>query len=136
MFRIGGPIAIPCLSDWRDALGHNGANQVIQLRRLFETYPISTLVPDQSIIYGSNPEGSEHILAAVSAKGSWVMVYLSMGQPVKVVMNKLADPVVSAKWFNPRNGEYILVGEFTNLGIREFIPPSSGIDNDWVLILE
>jgi len=136
MFKKGGPIAIPCLSDWRDALSHKGASQMIHLKILFEQYPFTDLVPDQSVIYGPVPGGREHIRAAQSYDESWILVYLSVGQPVKVVMSKLSQGQVKAEWYDPRKGTTESAGEFPNQGIRKFTPPTSGTGNDWVLILQ
>jgi hypothetical protein len=136
MYKKGGTIAIPCLSDWRDALDHKGANQLIHLKKLLEQYPISDLVPDQSVIYGPIPEGKEHIRAVQSYDDRWILIYLSTGQSVKVVMSKLSHPTVKARWYDPRTGTDESIGYFPNQGIREFSPPSSGIGNDWMLIIE
>jgi len=82
MFKKGGSISIPCLADWKESLNHKGANQLIFLKNIFEPYPISKLQPDQSIIYGSNRTNDEHIRAAKSLDGDWLLVYLSKGQKV------------------------------------------------------
>ncbi|MDF1550138.1 MAG: glycoside hydrolase family 140 protein [Bacteroidales bacterium] len=136
MFKKGGEIAIPCLSDWKDALNHKGASQLINLNKLFKIYSIANLLTDQSVIYGINPKGENHIRAAISTKNDWAFVYLSQGQKVNVVMSKIHDENVSAFWFNPRDGKKIFIGEFKNNKIEEFIPPTNGISNDWLLILE
>ena len=51
-------------------------------------------------------------------------------------MNKLAAAKVQAAWFNPRAGKTTAIGEFPNSGVREFTPPTSGDNNDWVLLLD
>jgi hypothetical protein len=43
---------------------------------------------------------------------------------------------VKAWWFNPRNGQAKLIGEFSNMGEREFLPPDAGEHLDWVLVLD
>lgn len=104
MFKKGGNIALPCLADWKESLHHKGANQMIHLRRIFELYDISKLCPDQSIIYGMNRSDEEHIRAAKSSDGDWVLVYLAKGQNVNVIMSKISKNKVDASWYNPRNG--------------------------------
>lgn len=37
---------------------------------------------------------------------------------------------------NPRNGEAKGIGEFSNIGTREFTPPDRGEMMDWVLVLD
>ncbi len=79
--------------------------------------------------------GENYLAAAGSTDNSFVLIYLAKGQPVKIKMSKLKANV-TASWFNPRNGFKKQFGVFRNSGITEFIPPSSGEGNDWLLILE
>jgi hypothetical protein len=39
-------------------------------------------------------------------------------------------------WFDPRTGKSTSAGQITREGKREFTPPSSGIGNDWILVLD
>ena len=41
-----------------------------------------------------------------------------------------------AWWYNPRDGESAVIGEFSSAGQREFVPPSLGENMDWVLVLD
>jgi len=136
MFKKGGEIGIPCLYDWRESMDRPGADDMRHLRKLFEARNFSKLIPDQSIIYGNNPKDSTHVRAAVANDGSFLIAYLSVGQPVRVVMSKINGKKVKAIWYNPRDGSTKSAGEFTNQGFEIFTPPTSGIDNDWVLLLE
>jgi hypothetical protein len=51
-------------------------------------------------------------------------------------MDKLSAPAIKAQWYDPREGTWTYIGQYTNSGIREFVPPSNGDQNDWVLVLE
>jgi len=51
-------------------------------------------------------------------------------------MDKLAGPKVTASWFDPLTGETMSISTFPNSGNHEFTPPTSGENNDWVLVLE
>jgi hypothetical protein len=55
---------------------------------------------------------------------------------VGIHMNKIAGKNVKAQWYDPREGTWREIGSFTNTGTREFVPPSTGEQNDWVLVLE
>jgi len=136
MFKKGGSIAIPCLTDWRDAITRPGANQIIFLKKMFDTRSIATLVPDQSIIYGYNANDSTHIQSAKSVDNTSLLVYLAMGQQVDIVMKKIADTDIVGHWYNPRTGETTLIGDFKNSNIQRFTPPTAGRNNDWLLILD
>lgn len=136
MFRKGGKVVIPCLYDWRESLDRPGANQIRYIRNLFEQRDFSKLVPDQSAIYGKNYKDDNHIRVAVASDASFLIAYMAQGQPATIVMKKIRGPKVRAYWYNPRNGEATLIGEYENQGFQSFTPPSSGIDNDWALVLD
>ncbi len=136
MFKRGGDIAIPCLFDWRESMDRPGADDMRHVRKLFESRIFSKLIPDQSAIYGNNPKDSTHIRAAIANDGSFLIAFLSVGQPVAVVMNKITGTKVIATWFNPREGKTKPAGEYPNTGFQIFTPPTSGFDNDWVLLLD
>lgn len=135
MFKKGGPYAIPCLTDWHEALDRPGANDIRHIRSLFERYAFEKLIPDQSIVYGKNSKGENHIRAAQSADKSFLMVYLAKGQSVDIYTGKMQQDF-TVRWFNPRNGEMI-EGESLEPGaIRSFLPPGQGVGNDWMLVLD
>ena len=64
------------------------------------------------------------------------MVYVPIGGPVKVKLDKISADKVKASWFDPRRGVAALIGTFENRGAREFVPYAFGRGNDWVLVLE
>ncbi|MBM3887571.1 MAG: DUF4038 domain-containing protein [Verrucomicrobia bacterium] len=121
---------------WQEAIHLPGANQMRHARALMESRPFLTRIPDQSVIAGDAGTGADHLQATRDAQGSYAMVYSPSGKPFKVRMDKIAGAKVKASWFNPRNGEASAIGDFTNTGEREFTPPTSGENNDWVLVLD
>lgn len=136
MYKLGGEIAIPALTDWREALDKPGAQDMTHVRSLFESRPFEKLVPDQSLVFGENRDGNQHIRAAGSTDNSYAFVYLAMGQHVSVVMDKFNGNEVIGWWFNPRSGMAQKIGEFDGKGIQGFTPPDSGEGNDWLLVLD
>ena len=134
MFKKGGNIAIPCLFDWRESMDRPGAFSLQHIRTLLED-KFYKIVPDLSIINNPIVKGENYIAAACSNDNSFALIYLAKGQPIKVKMHKMAGKV-KASWFNPRNGLTKEIGTFRNKGEREFKPPGSGINNDWLLLLE
>jgi len=135
MFEKGGPISIPCLYDWRESLDREGADDLRHLRKLFELRPFNLLIPDQSIVYGVNRKGKSHIRSASAIDKSFMMVYLSVGQGVHINMSKLENEAY-AWWFDTREGTIIEAGTYPPEGITEFIPPTSGEGQDWILVLD
>jgi hypothetical protein len=51
-------------------------------------------------------------------------------------MGKISGDKVTTYWYNPRSGVSALIGEYANTGTQAFHPPSSGIDNDWILVMD
>jgi len=136
MFKKGGDFAIPCLTDWRDALGHPGAQSMRYVHSFFDSYPLCDFHPDSSAVYGINSEDENYVAASVANDRSCIIAYLSLGQSVSIVTRKLEGSALLHRWFNPRTGVYTDSINGINSGIQRFTPPSSGPGNDWVLIIK
>ena len=121
------------IMDYRQALTRPGAAQMNYLRRLMESRPYFERIPDQSLIV-TNYEGANHVRATRGK--AYAFLYLPNGLPVKVKMGVISGETVIATWYDPRQGISHRIGELPNAGISEFVPPSSGRGNDWVLILD
>ena len=112
-----------------------GSFDLRHVRKLLENR-FFKIVPDKTFISGSQPtKGENRFAASGSTDNSFALVYLAKGQSVKIVMSKMENDF-KACWFNPRNGFEKKIGVFRNNGIKEFTPPSSGLGNDWMLVLE
>ena len=129
------------LMPWFDAVNQPGAAQMQHGRRLIESRPFLTRVPDDSVIVTDRVAtsvpgaGRYRFTATRDQSGSYAMVYAPVGRKFKVRMDKVSGPV-KAWWFNPRNGEAAEAGNFNNSGEREFLPPNPGEHLDWVLVLD
>lgn len=121
---------------WYESLDAPGASQMAHLRALMESRPFLTRVPDQSVIAGDALEGDDHLQATRDSAGGYAMVYSPSGKPIKARMDRIAGAKVKASWFDPREGTTASIGEYPNTGEREFAPPTSGENHDWVLVLE
>lgn len=136
-----GPINGP-LMPWFEAIDQPGAGQMQYGRRLIESRPFLSRVPDDSIIVtGPVPTsvpgaGRYRFVGTRDAEGSYAMVYAPIGRAFKVRMDAIKGAKVKAWWFNPRNGQATAIGEFANTGEREFLPPDKGEMIDWVLVLD
>jgi hypothetical protein len=106
------------------------------MRRLFEQRPWYLLKPDQSVLDSEPGGGPFRDVGARAEDGSFVIVYLPHGKPVRIHMDKLSGKTVKAQWYDPREGTWRQIGEYPNTGLREFVAPSQGEQNDWVLVLE
>ncbi len=135
------PINNPLLP-WFEAIDQPGAGQMQYGRRLIESRPFLSRIPDDSIIVPADPPSSvpgaglKRYTATRDSEGSYAMVYLPTGRKFKVRMDKITGGKVKAWWFNPRTGKATSIGEFANTGEREFNPPDAGENLDWVLVLD
>lgn len=123
-------------TNWHEAIDFEGAYDMGLMRKLFELRPWYKIVPDQSIIAAGQGEEEDHIQAARAEDGSFIIAYLTFGNPISVHMDKISGTKVKAQWYDPRNGTWIDIGQYSNTGVLEFSPTSSGDQNDWVLVLE
>ena len=121
---------------WRKAMDMEGAYDMGLVRKFFELRPWYKMVPDQSVIAIGQGDGEDHIQATRADDGSFIVAYLPFGHRIGVHMDKLAATRIKALWYDPREGTWSGIGEYTNRGIREFVPPSNGDHNDWLLVLE
>jgi hypothetical protein len=118
---------------WKDAILRPGGKQVQHVRWLIESRPFLERIPDQELP-AENYAGANH-LQATRGK-DYAFLYSPNGLKIKVNMGKISGEKVKAYWYDPRTGTASLIGEFANTGITEFVPPSSGRNNDWVLVLD
>jgi hypothetical protein len=123
-------------NNWFDVLNSAGANQMRHVRRLIESRPFLSRVPDQSLIAGTNPTNISHLQATRDASGSYAWVYSPDGRAFTVHTSKLSGSTLVATWYNPRTGQSTAAGRFAKAATRTFTPPTSGTNNDWVLILD
>lgn len=122
-------------TDWRKAIDLPGAGQMQHLRRLIESRPMLSRVPDQTVIEGDAGSGADHVLAARGE--GYAFVYVPTGKPVGVRGDRLANDNVTAWWFDPRTGQATRIDDRPAAEVRRFTPPGApGRGNDWVLVLD
>jgi hypothetical protein len=135
---INGP-----LMPWFEAIEQPGAGQMQYGRRLIESRPFLTRIPDDSIIVTDERvptsvpgAGRYRFVATRDEAGTYAMVYAPIGRTFSVRMDAIKGAKIKAWWFNPRNGEAKLAGEYSNRGTTQFTPPDKGEMLDWVLVLD
>ena len=125
------------LPTWKKALDAPGARQMGVLKKIFlgrrEWW---YLVPDQSIFAsGGQTSGDVLNLAARHKNGKWIMVYLGSKSSFSINMNKIiAGNKVNAFWIDPKSGNSVPIGGFSNTGMKSFSTPDGW--EDAILILE
>ena len=135
------PVNAP-LMPWTEALDQPGAGQMQYGRRLMESRPYLSRVPDASIVV-TDPvptampgAGTRKFVATRDSDGTYAMVYAPVGRPFTVRMDVIRGRKVKAWWFNPRDGKATLAGVLPNKGGHRFHPPAAGEFLDWVLVLD
>lgn len=121
---------------WHQSLDAPGSFHVSYLKKLMESRPFLTRIPDQAVIARSPGDGMERAAATRDSAGSYAMVYLPTGNPAIVRTGMLQGKEITAWWFNPREGSTRRIGRFPAGGVLEFVPPLRGEDNDWVLVID
>jgi hypothetical protein len=111
-----------------------GAFDLIHARRLIESRPFLSRVPDQSIIVPSYYPETDY---PVATRGDgYAFVYFPTGWPAEIRLDKIGAKTINASWYDPRKGETKLIETIPATGTRKFTPPETGRGNDWVLILD
>ena len=130
------------LLPWSEAMDQPGAGQMQWARRLIESRPYFTRVPDDSVIVEERVPtrvpgaGTRRFVATRDTDGTYAMVYAPVGRKFSVHLDKIRGANIRAWWFNPRDGSARPIGTFENKGEREFAPPDVGELLDWVLVLD
>ncbi len=137
----GKPVNNP-LMPWYEAIRQPGSAQMQYGRRLMESRPFLTRIPDDSVVAsGAVPTavpgaGTRRFAATRDVDGTYAMIYAPVGRSFKVRMNVIKGSHARGWWYNPRDGAARETGIFETSGEREFTPPDPGELIDWVLVLD
>ncbi len=121
---------------WRKAMDFQGAVGMGHLRRLVEERPWYKAAPDYSVLASPQREFEDHVEALRARDGSFVLAYLPFGGSVSINLERLGGSEVRAQWYDPRLGTWREIGRFARARDREFTAPTSGDQEDWVLVLD
>lgn len=120
---------------WTSAISNSGAYHMQYLKKLILSKPYFERLPDQTLVAGE--QGQKYDYIAATRGSDYAFLYTCNGQTFSVNMGKINGNKVKASWYNPKNGQSMLIDEFDNSGVKEFNPPGEvKLGNDWVLVLE
>lgn len=136
MYEYGRKPNVYPRSDWKSALSHPGATQMGYLRALLETRDFRLLEPKPDLLLNGPGKGFDKMMAAAASDGSYAYIYTPNGRPPQVDMNILGKDLYTFKWFDPRTGAVSEPQALKAIQQQSFKPPTSGPDQDWVLVLE
>ena len=121
---------------WRDALIHDGAEQVKYGKQLRYSRPYTQFRRADDIVKG-NDSGACMARIAAGRGEEYAFIYSPLGLPFTADLSGFEGKGALASWFNPRDGK---TESFAAVPLTEvqFVPPSScrGKGNDWVLIID
>lgn len=135
------PVNTP-LMPWFEALDQPGSAQMQHVRRLIESRPFLTRIPDDSVIVDDDVPtsvpgaGRYRFVATRDVDRTYAMVYVPAGRAFSVRLSVIDDAEVAAWWYDPRTGAATRIGTFAATGERRFMPPEPGEARDWVLVLD
>ena len=120
---------------WINAMNRPGATQVGYLRKLMESRPMLDRIPDNTFLINGQGEKGEHSEAFRSKDNSYAMIYLPIGKSITIDISNFSNQIV-AWWFNPKDASVQKIGVLKNKNTMEFITPTIGLGNDWVLVID
>jgi len=121
--------------DWVNALYRPAGRQMVFLRRLIESRPFFSRIPDQDLIVVPDGKGGQHLQATRGEDGSYAFIYFPENdQSATINLIRLRGEILRAWWYDPRTGVATLIGDIDKKDMREFRSPPNG--PDWVLVLD
>ena len=88
---------------------------------------------------GSGNGGMDWVVAAATRDGKSLIAYVPDAHAGSITVNMTAmSATARARWFDPTNANYTLIGNFPNTGTQVFTSPAanSAGAHDWVLNLD
>ncbi|MCX6253969.1 MAG: glycoside hydrolase family 140 protein [Bacteroidia bacterium] len=120
--------------NWDNVLDLPGAFDLIHARRLMESRPFLSRVPDQSLIVPAYFPETDYVVATRGE--GYAFIYFPTGWTAEIQLDKIGAQTINAYWFDPRKGEAKLIEKIPGTGTRKFTPPANGRGNDWILVLD
>ena len=132
---------------WDEALEHEGAGQLIHLRRLMESRPFLDRIPDQNLLMNENPSfATDHIRITRDGEknkkdASYIMVYLPYYRSFEVNTSVIPSDKLRIWWYSPSTGQALPQGVFDNKGSYGFSNWDELIKEgqpgpDWVIVID
>ena len=121
---------------WLTALHYPGAAQMGHLRKLLEVVDFAGLVRNDGLLVDAPNSGGRVVIATRHADTGALLAYTPYGDALTL---RVADlpPNTSARWYDPRTGNYVPTHEVPTGSTVTYDPPyDPARGNDWVLVVE
>jgi hypothetical protein len=123
--------------NWKTFLELPGGNSLRYYFGLFQAKPWFRILPDPQskiIIEGAGAYAHNDFAIAGSDKDrQFIIAYIPSGRTCKFSAAILTGKMVTASWYNPREGTTTLIGDYKKTDIITLKTPD---DADWVLIID
>lgn len=117
---------------WHEVLDLPGAQDVLHLRQLVESFDWLNSKPSQELLVDNKIHPRQKILA-IQGK-DFACLYLPVADKIGINQSKLFGTVYHSSWFNPRTAERTHADPEKQEDALIYSPPTYGID--WVLIIQ
>lgn len=97
--------------------------------------PFLTRIPAPYLVPGPQDDTDDYVIATADSEGSYNMIYFPTGKKVLLDFSSLNGTELRSWWFDPRTGNAFPGPGITNVQLT-IEPPSSGIGQDWVLVVD
>jgi hypothetical protein len=130
---------------WQQAMDGVASRDMANLRRLLDSRPWWTFVPDLNntiVVAGfgdlhSSDPSQFYVTAARTPDGASFWAFIPTGRTITVNMSRISGATVQTWWYSPRTGNATPIGQFANIGLRDFTTPASeGATQDWILVAD
>jgi hypothetical protein len=121
---------------WTEAINRNGATQAGYLRKLIQSRPSLSRVPDDAIVVSGQGEKGNHICAFTDSLKSYLMIYLPVGKTITINTRAISSTKIHCWWFNPKTAKVLDEGIKNRNDTLSITPPTTGTENDWVFIAD
>ncbi|MBN1672316.1 MAG: glycoside hydrolase family 140 protein [Kiritimatiellae bacterium] len=121
---------------WQTAIHFEGSYNMGVMRKLFESRPWQTLIPDPAMVARGQRRGEAHIQAARARDKTFAMAYFPWGVPAWIDLSSFSGRRMVAHWFHPRLGTWEKIGSFQAKGVKRFVPSVPEPQADRVLVID
>lgn len=135
MFDIQREPSSGARTSWQESIHLPGSRQLMFMKKLLTAFPWQEMTNDQSLILNENLADSSYVICAIGKQRDFMLAYTPVGKPIQIDLSRLNAQMVSAFWFNPRDGKSRKIGEYATTETPEFKPWSIGRGSDFVLVI-
>lgn len=138
IWHFDGPGIFDAPTGWREALDGAGSQSMAGIARLMGSLEWWQLRPsiDQPLLVDGLQAGGTRAAAALSADGSWGMVYVPTERTISLNLGQLAGTGASITWYDASTGIATFQAQLGKGMVSVKTPgKNAGGDSDWVAIV-